>query len=527
MVCRMAEKAAFAAGAAGFFSVRPMSDKTIGDRMLAFFSSIRIAVVVMVTLAVVCSSATFYEMEHGTPAAQRDIYQTPYFAFLLGLFGVNIFSVMVSRYPWKRHHIGFLIAHTGILAVLVGSLFSLHRGLDSSMALYEGETSDRVLRLDKALHVSIPGRGAHASFPVAFEKHPPRPDREQRFAIPGTDLVLVADGYEPHVSLEEDFEPGGDGPPALHVTLQAPMATQEAWLVADDPRRSHLDLGLVSFGFHTAATEEEARHRLEHREGENHLSFVLAPAGRLLYAGWGSSGPARTGAVETGRALTTPWPAMGVTVDRVIETSSLRRSVSAAPPPEKEERREAAVRVRIDGPSARTEPEWLLWGETRRLVFSGETLALAYRSPEVALPFRVTLLNFNSDRYPGSNMAATYESWVRVDDTERGTSEHHISMNHPLHYRGYIFFQSSFVEGTPMMSIFSVARAPGLPLVYLGTTLIGVGIVWMFYVKPYLAKRQAARALEAHRARENADEAKPAGPVPAPPRPAEPASGRA
>ena len=48
-------------------------------------------------------------------------------------------------------------------------------------------------------------------------------------------------------------------------------------------------------------------------------------------------------------------------------------------------------------------------------------------------------------------------------------------MNHPMHYRGYIFFQASFVEGTPMMSIFSVARAPGLPLVYLGAALICTG----------------------------------------------------
>ena len=64
-----------------------------------------------------------------------------------------------------------------------------------------------------------------------------------------------------------------------------------------------------------------------------------------------------------------------------------------------------------------------------------------------------------------------------------------------------------------MRSIFSVARAPGLPLVYLGTTLIGIGIIWMFYVKPWLAKRQAAAALAAHRARENRNEAKSADPV--------------
>ena len=139
--------------------------------------------------------------------------------------------------------------------------------------------------------------------------------------------------------------------------------------------------------------------------------------------------------------------------------------------------------------------------------------SLAYRSPEAALPFRVTLLRFNNESYPGSRMAATYESTVRVDDPEQGSFETLISMNHPLHHRGYIFFQSSFIEGRPMISIFSVARAPGLPFVYLGTALIGIGVAWMFYGKPWLARRQAARVLEAHRARESGDDAKPADPV--------------
>ena len=73
-------------------------------------------------------------------------------------------------------------------------------------------------------------------------------------------------------------------------------------------------------------------------------------------------------------------------------------------------------------------------------------------------------------------------------------SEHLISMNHPLHHRGYVFFQASFVEGQPMMSILSVSRSPGLPLVYLGTALVSLGVAWMFYVKPWLIRRQARRA---------------------------------
>ncbi len=497
-------------------------------RVLGFLSSLRLAVAVMLTLAATCAWATFYEMQHGTPAAQRDIYMTPAFAFLLALLGVNIFSVMVSRWPWKQHHVGFLIAHIGILTLLVGSLVSLHRGLDSNLPLYEGETSDRVALLEKALHVSIPGTGQSGSFPVAFEKRAPRPDREQRFGVPGRDVTLVAEAYEPHVEVHETFAEAESGQAALHFTLQAPMATQDAWLRADDPSRSHLDLGMVSFGFHAASTEAEARDLLRSSEGRNHLSFVLGPDGQLFYAASGNEGAAVTGRVEAGQPVKTGWPALGVTVDRFLPKAALQRTVKSAPPPEKEERRMSAVRVRVESPGARTEPEWILWTEARTLPFGNGRAAVAYRSPEVALPFKVTLLKFNSDKYPGSSMAATYESWVRVDDPEQGPSEHHISMNHPLHYRGYIFFQASYVEGTPMMSIFSVARAPGLPLVYLGVALIGTGVIWMFYVKPYLARRQAARALAAHCERESRNEA-PSPPEPVPPRPApaQPAPGGA
>jgi hypothetical protein len=490
-----------------------MSEKKFGGRIVAFFASLRLAVVVMLTLGSTCAFATFYEMEHGTPAVQRDIYQTPWFAFLLGLLGINVFSVMVSRWPWNKHQAGFLIAHVGILAILVGSVISLYRGLDSNMALAEGETSDRVRLLEKALHVSIPNLGAHGVFPVVFEKRSPTPERPQRYEIPGSDVVLVADGYEPHVTVSESFAAARTGPPALHFVLEAPMATQDAWLVADDARRSHLDFGMVSFGFHTAGTEEQVGSLLQHAGAQNHLSFVLAPDGRVHFGATGSAGALQTGVVEMGQPIATGWPGLGVTVDKFHPHTAATREVVPAPPPAKEEQRDAAVRLHLEGPFGTTESEWIRWGETRRLPVGDQMASLAYRSPEAALPFRVTLLRFNNESYPGSRMASTYESTVRIDDPEQGTFETLISMNNPLHHRGYIFFQSSFIEGRPMISIFSVARAPGLPLVYLGTALIGIGIAWMFYGKPWLARRQAARALAAHRAQETRDDAKPADPV--------------
>jgi hypothetical protein len=489
-----------------------MNDKSFGGRALWILSSLRLAVVTMVTLGAVCAYATFYEMRNGTPAVQRDIYHTPWFAFLLGLLGLNVFSVMVSRYPWTKHHIGFLTAHVGILLVLAGSVVSLYRGLDSNMALFEGETSDRVALLEKSVQASVPGVGS-ATFPAGFEKRPPGPGRETRFPV-GGGVVLVADDYHPHVSTVEAFEPAGAGPPALHFVLQAPMATQEQWLVAGDPQRSPLALGMVSFSFQSAPGESQAGELLGQSPGPSHLSFVATAGGKLLFAASDGSGAVKKGQVEAGAPVPTGWPAMGVTVDRFLPQARMVRTVKLETPPAKEERRQPAVRLHLEGPQGRSEPEWVLWGEGVQVAYGGQPATLAYRSPEAALPFKVTLLRFDDEPYPGSRMASTFESTVRVDDPEKGSFEALISMNHPLHHRGYIFFQSSFVEGRPMMSIFSVARAPGLPLVYLGTGLIGVGIVWMFYVKPWLARRQAAAALAARRAPEKPnDEANAADPV--------------
>ena len=179
----------------------------------------------------------------------------------------------------------------------------------------------------------------------------------------------------------------------------------------------------------------------------------------------------------------------------------------------KQARREPAVLLQLEGRGAKSEPAWVAWGERTEIALGGEPVSVAFRPPELALPFSVTLLRFNNESYPGSRMAATYESTVRIDDPELGSFETLVSMNRPLHHRGYIFFQSSFVEGRPMISIFSVARAPGLPLVYLGTALIGAGILFMFYGKPWLARRQAAQALAARSAREDRNEAQSADSV--------------
>ncbi|HVR70075.1 MAG TPA: cytochrome c biogenesis protein ResB [Vicinamibacteria bacterium] len=467
------------------------------DVLADALASLKLAVATMSALGVACIVATFYEAQHGTAAAQRVFYRSPWFNFLLALLAVNVLWSVVKRYPWDRHHTGFVLAHAGILLILGGSVYSLHAGLDGRLALVEGETGDRVSLSRESLRVRLPD-GVEAEVGVAFHDRAPSPGA--RLPLPGTGAALVIEEYRAHVRVSETLGEGEDETaplgPALHFTLATPFLTQDGWLMAGDPERRRASFGPVVLSFHQAAPRADT-HVAPPATGSG-LAFLLMPDGGLRYTLDAHGAPPSSGAVEVGRPIQTPWMQMTVTVDRLLRRAAMRRVVIRAAPPAREEERRPAVRVRLEG-AGPSQAEWLAWGESRPVRAGGGRAQLAYVPAEVALPFRFTLLRFKSEKYPGSAMPATYESRVRVDDPEAGASEYLISMNNPLRHRGYIFFQSSFAEGARMTSVFSVVRSPGLPVVYLGTALLSVGVLWMFYVKPRLAKRQGRRALRERR----------------------------
>jgi len=473
-----------------------MSIETLSDLWLRRLGSLRLAVVIMASLGVACAWATFHEAWYGTASAQRLFYQAPWFTGLLLALAVNITASMLLRFPWSRHNAGFLLAHVGILVLLLGSLISLHRGIDGSMGVYERETTDRVSLRDRSLHVSLPG-AAHASFEA------PRAGAGlQRLPIGDGGDTLVIEEVAAHAVVREELaETEQGGWPTLHLQLVHPTLRQEAWLSVESPDASRMDFGPVAFTLARAETLEQAKQLLKPAvSGRNEMRFVAGPGDALAWAIVSASGSFAEGDVVLDQPIPTPWMGISISVDRFLPHATRRRVVELAPPPVEEEQQSPAIRAHVEGPGRRSDSFWLAWHDLLQVPYGGGQATLAFRSSELAVPFRVTLLEFRSEKYPGSNRPASYESRVRVEDPERGVSEHLIAMNRPLHYRGYVFFQSSFVEGEPMLSIFSVARAPGLPLVYLGTLLISLGSAWMFYLKPWLAKRQAQQALEAHRA---------------------------
>src|SRR4051794_27939599 len=89
-----------------------------------FFSSVKLAVILIVTLAVILAAGTFYEAEYGTSAAQRVIYKSWYVYLEMFLLIVNLTCAAIDRLPWKKNHVGFVVTHAGLIILIMGSFIT-------------------------------------------------------------------------------------------------------------------------------------------------------------------------------------------------------------------------------------------------------------------------------------------------------------------------------------------------------------------------------------------------------------------
>lgn len=72
-------------------------------------------------------------------------YGHPLFHTLLVLFFVNILFAALRRWPFKKKHIPFLLTHLGLLMVIAGTMVKSWYGIQGSLRLFEGESSQHLL----------------------------------------------------------------------------------------------------------------------------------------------------------------------------------------------------------------------------------------------------------------------------------------------------------------------------------------------------------------------------------------------
>jgi len=169
------------------------------------------------------------------------------------------------------------------------------------------------------------------------------------------------------------------------------------------------------------------------------------------------------------------------------------RGVGSFHSDEQRDVRTAVVEVLKSGQNVGT---WLVcnvfedrFGE-QAFTLDGQVYQIGLRFKQTPLPFTVTLLDFNHDRYPGTNIPSNFSSKVLVEHPAKGESkEVMIFMNNPLRYEGLTFYQASFAK-QDTASMFHVVRNPGWLIPYIACIIVSIGLVYQFSVAGYRMVRR-------------------------------------
>jgi hypothetical protein len=482
------------------------------DSIFDFLASLKLAVVVIFSLTASLAVATFIESGYDTPTAQYYVYKSWFFLGILGLLGVNIICSALSRLPWKRRHIPFILAHIGIIAMLIGSWMTQKFGLDGNLRINEGETSSMVELDNTALLIMEKNDVKKVPVPWIPPTVEFKPISVQKQGLP---YDLTIDKYlthsDPVYNFSEDTSPPGSanvlssGKPAVKVQLKGgPMQiVQDFWLWGGDPGWASVQAGPALLTLEIPEMKH-AKEASNGTPGAGHPTLQITPEkDGVSYIATSSEGKKVTGRlsrkeIEANTVVDPKWKNVSITFEKfypraipqtTYKTSRLQYGQQAPP---------SAIHL-FSGQGGEGSEIWLGLGERAVLALQGHEVEIGYFPQRVILPFSIRLDHFKIDHYDGTRDPSSYSSQVSVvDDNPDGTRPKEdpivISMNEPLHYRGTTLYQASYedAEPRPTVSIFAVNRDPGRFLKYAGSLFIVLGAVLLFASRYWAQKRKGA-----------------------------------
>jgi hypothetical protein len=214
-----------------------------------FFASVKLAVVLLAVLIVAAIAGTIYESSFDAKVARAYIYGAPWFNLWLILLAANLTVSALSRWPWRKHHVAFLVTHLGIITLLTGSLIGRIWGTEGTITLFKGDPPTNRLLVDQHQLRVRDVDGMMKGFPAEFLHHPPTPDHPRDFGVLASGARLSVVDYAPTIEGKLNPKPLPEGgAPALHFTISTAMMGQhlESWLLADDPQHGNFGMGLAN-----------------------------------------------------------------------------------------------------------------------------------------------------------------------------------------------------------------------------------------------------------------------------------------
>ncbi|PSN19182.1 cytochrome C biogenesis protein [filamentous cyanobacterium CCP5] len=341
----------------------------MASNLIRFLGSVRLAVPLLIAIAIILIGATFYESNVGSATVQREIYKSAWFGALMFLLAINLGISTLSRYPWRGpRKLGFALTHWGLVVIIAGSAAVIHLSTEGMLLVRTDSGPNHQVRVEGDLLEVVAPDQSRQQTDIFI-----RPDGSVYPAqLGGLTLLGYSDRAIKTVRFTDD---GAVENLAVQVQLHSDRMGQtlERWLAVAPAGYQQMDIGPAHLEIFQARSESE-------------LKQLLAPPQEAAAAG---TLQLRTALVEhtidvqkgMGQALALE---DNVTVEVAQVWPDFRLDADRQPTSASDQFRNPAVQlnVRQGDRSAR----WFVFANGFEPVQSGNEIALeaTYQAPENA-----------------------------------------------------------------------------------------------------------------------------------------------
>jgi cytochrome c biogenesis protein ResB len=178
-------------------------------KVIRFFASLKLAVLIIAVLAVLISAGTLVESRYDAWTAKNLVYNSVWMYATLGMLTLSLIAVIIDRWPWKVHHSAFIFAHIGIIIIIYGSLLTQLFGVDGTIRLTRSPEPVKEVTVSDTELVIFRSRDGNdyeqvSTEAVNFIKKPVTP--EEPFLIKAKDLNFEIISSVPYALPQEKIE---------------------------------------------------------------------------------------------------------------------------------------------------------------------------------------------------------------------------------------------------------------------------------------------------------------------------------
>ncbi|CAI8170690.1 MAG: Cytochrome c biogenesis protein CcsA [Polaribacter sp. SA4-10] len=450
-------------------------------KIFGFLYSTRLMAILFVLFATAMAVGTFIENDFGTQTSKALIYNAWWFELIMVFFVINFFGNIFRYRLLRKEKWPVLLFHLAWLFIIIGAGVTRYIGYEGVMPIDEGETTSSFLSETTYLNVVIDDNKDQA--PKIHKK------------------ILLSAWGQNNFKFDTYFGKIRDQQQKVTFNLVDYIPWAEKKLILDQNGEEHLFF---------VESSEGSRHEHYIKNGTiQNIHGILvgfnAPNNDATVNFYKENGSLKMLAKEDG-----DWFRMGdqkrgsVVKDSIqnfqyLTLHNIGGLQFVIPRPA-----EKGILKMVRGPKDDKKQDVVIFDVTtnkiterveltggqynnqgaKEITVDNLNFRMLYGSKFLEIPFEVKLNDFQLEKYPGSENAASYASEVTIIDPNE-TFDYRIFMNNILDYKGYKFFQASYdLSGDVEQTRLSVNHDFwGTFITYLGYSMLYFGMICIFFAK--------------------------------------------